>query len=123
MLGDVDLFGYPADEVARALGEQGRDPRLGLPFRSAPPGGYLPSAALRDAPAESRGQVPEPDLDAYADMWTTGREHWLLEETGSGGHLIVTKGDPPMYLTVCHEELGEQIIARMLAAGVEVVPS
>ncbi|MFD9301591.1 hypothetical protein ACFWCB_02645 [Streptomyces sp. NPDC060048] len=144
-LGDIDLFGYPADEVARALAgleglgglegvegmvgpaaldvqgweqRHGHRPRL----RSVPPGGYLPSVRLRDAPPPKDRGAAGPDLASYADMWTTGRDAWQLEDTGSG-HLITTKGDTPMHLPICHEELAQQIIARMLAAGVEVVPA
>ncbi|MBT2449806.1 hypothetical protein J7F03_22570 [Streptomyces sp. ISL-43] len=129
VLGDIDLFGYPADEVAQALEgleglealeAPGREPRRG--FRSVPPGGYPPSVCLWDAPPPKDGGAGGPDLASYADMWTTGRDDWQLEDTGSG-YLITTKGDPPMHLPICHDELAEQIIARMLAAGVEVVPA
>ncbi|KQV21782.1 MULTISPECIES: hypothetical protein [unclassified Kitasatospora] len=112
VLDDVDLFGYPAVEVLAALGP---DRPSGLSFRPTRPGGYLPAVTLRAEPPST-----EPDLAAYQDMWTTGRDRWQLEPTGSG-YLVVMKGDPPMDLLICHETLAEQIIANMLAAGVEVV--
>ncbi|GAA3058161.1 hypothetical protein GCM10020229_82280 [Kitasatospora albolonga] len=61
-----------------------------------------------------------PDLDDYAALWTTDRDHWQLERAGSG-YLPLSKGANPYYLVTCHEELAERIVARMLAAGVEVV--
>ncbi|MFI5527632.1 hypothetical protein ACIA8O_03645 [Kitasatospora sp. NPDC051853] len=61
-----------------------------------------------------------PDLADYADLWTTDRDHWQLERTATG-YLPLNKGPNPYYLLTCHEELAEQIVARMLAAGVEVV--
>lgn len=120
VLGGIDLFGYPAAEVREALEPDLGAGRLpGLRLRPVVPGGYLPAVSLR---AVGRpGAADEPSLASYEEMWTTGRDHWQLERTGSGGHLIVTKGDDPMYLLVCHDRLADEIIARMLAAGVEVV--
>ncbi|WP_457032914.1 hypothetical protein [Kitasatospora sp. P5_F3] len=112
VLDDVDLFGYPAAEVLAALGT---DRPSGLSLRPTRPGHYLPAVTLRAEPPST-----EPDLAAYRDMWTTGRDRWQLESTGAG-YLVVMKGDPPMDLLICDETLAEQIIANMLAAGVEVV--
>jgi hypothetical protein len=112
VLDDVDLFGYPAVEVLEALGT-GRPP--GLLIRPTRAGGYLPAVTLRAEPP-----CTEPDLASYEHMWTTGRDEWQLEPTGSG-YSVVMKGDPPMDLLICHDTLAEQIIANMLAAGVEVV--
>ncbi|MEU6868364.1 hypothetical protein ABZ924_34895 [Streptomyces sp. NPDC046876] len=113
-LGDVDLFGYPAGEVVEALGE-GSHP--GLRLGNADPARPLPSVTLR---AEPPSGAPEVDVEAYAALWTTERDAWRLEDTGSG-YLIVRKGDPEMNLVVCHPELAEELVTRMLAAGVEVV--
>ncbi|MGW5342307.1 hypothetical protein [Streptomyces sp. HUAS TT3] len=112
-LDGIDLFGHPADEVREAL-DPHRYPGLMLP--PAGPDGRLPAVTLRAGSRPDTG----PDLAAYADMWTTGRDSWQLEVAGSG-YTIVTKGERPMELLICHEELAEQVIARMLAAGVEIV--
>ncbi|MBB4950331.1 hypothetical protein F4556_005866 [Kitasatospora gansuensis] len=113
VLDDVDLFGYPAAEVLAALGAD-RPP--GLLLRPARPGHYLPAVTLRAQPPST-----EPDLASYQDLWTTDRDRWQLEPTGTG-YLVVMKGDPPMDLLICHDTLAEQIVANMLAAGVEIVP-
>ncbi|MFD7630008.1 hypothetical protein ACFV7Q_28980 [Streptomyces sp. NPDC059851] len=124
VLDGIDLFGYPADEVLEALGEN-RYPGLRLP--SAGPDGYLPAVVLRSVPPPGDGDRGRsgtdgagPDLAAYADMWTTRRHEWQLEDTGSG-YTIVTKGERPMELLICHDELAEQVVARMIAAGVDIV--
>ncbi|MEW2413296.1 hypothetical protein AB0953_06185 [Streptomyces sp. NPDC046866] len=114
-LGDLDLFGYPAAEVVEALGE---GPYPGLRLGSADPARPLPSVTLRAQPPATG--APEADVEAYAALWTTERDAWRLEDTGSG-YLIVRKGDPEMDLVVCHPGLAEELVARMLAAGVEVV--
>ncbi|SOB79628.1 hypothetical protein [Streptomyces sp. 1331.2] len=114
VLDGIDLFGYPAAEVLEALGE---DRHPGLRPQAAVPGGYLPGISFRDEPPPESGA---PDLARYEDMWTTGRDDWQLERTGSG-YLVVRKGDPPMHLLICHDALADQVIANMLAAGVEVV--
>lgn len=119
VLDGVDLFGYPAAEVLEALGA---DPYPELVLQPAEPGGYLPAVTLLAEPPVRAARADEPDVSAYEDMWTTGRDDWQLEPTGSGGYLVVRKGDPPMDWLICHDTLAAQIIARMLAAGVEVVP-
>ncbi|MEU3775861.1 hypothetical protein AB0F11_22115 [Streptomyces sp. NPDC032472] len=114
VLGDIDLLGYPAAEVVEALGE---GPHPGLRLGNADPARPLPSVTLR---VEPPSDGPEVDIEAYAALWTTERDAWRLEDTGSG-YVIVLKGDPGMELAVCHPGLAEELVARMLAAGVEVV--
>ncbi|MFI1704430.1 hypothetical protein [Streptomyces griseoruber] len=60
------------------------------------------------------------DLLEYERMWTTERDQWELHETGVG-YLPIRKGDPPMAELICDDDLADQVIARMLAAGVTVV--
>lgn len=122
VLDDVDLFGYPAAEVLEALGE---DRYPGLLLHHAAPGGYLSAVTFLAAPAPGAGSrtgagTTEPDIASYEHMWTTGRDEWQLERTDSG-YLVVMKRDPPMYLLMCHDTPADQIIANMLAAGVEIV--
>ncbi|MEU1372179.1 hypothetical protein ABZ442_00765 [Streptomyces triculaminicus] len=122
VLDGIDLFGYPAVEVLEVLGE---DRYPGLVLESAPPGGYLPAVTFQAEPPPGAGvlisaDTPEPDIADYEDMWTTGRDAWQLEPTGSG-YRVVMKGDQPMDLLICHDALYELIIARMLAAGVDIV--
>ncbi len=90
----------PAAEVAEALGE---GPYPGLLVEPAAPDGRLPAVTLR-AGAPSGTGPGEPDIDDYADLWTTERDAWLLEDTGSG-YLITSKGEQPVQLLICHEEL------------------
>ncbi|GAA0656283.1 hypothetical protein GCM10010193_03480 [Kitasatospora atroaurantiaca] len=125
ILDDIDLFGYPAAEVLEVLEVlgDGRYPELRL--QPAAPGGYLPAVSFRAERRPGPGDrtqagTDEPDLASYEAMWTTGRDQWQLEQTGSG-YLIVMKGERPMYLLICHDTLADQITARMLAAGVEIV--
>ncbi|MEX2981253.1 hypothetical protein [Streptomyces sp. C36] len=124
VLDDIDLFGYPAIEVLEALGD---DPNRGLRLRPVVPGGYAHEVAfrLRHLPrggdrAGARTDSDEPVLADYEHMWTTERNSWQLERTGTG-YLVVLKGDPPMDVLMCHDTLADQIIARMIAAGVEIV--
>ena len=51
---------------------------------------------------------------------TTERDRWELWHTSSGC-LPILKGDPPMAEVICDDDLADQVIARMLAAGVTVV--
>ncbi|MFH0175123.1 hypothetical protein [Streptomyces cacaoi] len=60
------------------------------------------------------------ELLEYEPMWTTERDQWELHET-SMGYQPILKGDPPMAELICDDDLAEQVIARMLAAGVAVV--
>lgn len=60
------------------------------------------------------------DLLEYAQMWTTERDQWELHQT-STGYLPIQKGDPPMAALICNDGLANQVIARMLAAGVAVI--
>ncbi|MFB7667574.1 hypothetical protein ACFC1R_27165 [Kitasatospora sp. NPDC056138] len=122
VLDDIDLFGYPAAEVLEALGDD-RYPELRL--QTAVPGGYLPGVSFQTELPPRTGVhaaagIRAPDLACYEDTWTTRRDDWQLERTSSG-YQIVMKGDPPMDLLICHDALADQIIASMLAAGVEVV--
>lgn len=60
------------------------------------------------------------DLSEYERMRTTERDRWALLR-GEAGYLPLLKGNPPMAEVICDEELGELVVARMLAAGVAVV--
>ncbi|MGC5001288.1 hypothetical protein [Streptomyces sp. DT203] len=60
------------------------------------------------------------DLLAHEPMWTTERDRWELHQT-SLGYLPILKGDPPMAELICDDGLADQVIAKMLAAGVAVV--
>ncbi|MFI9237165.1 hypothetical protein [Streptomyces sp. NPDC053079] len=120
VLDDIDLFGYPATEVLEALGD---DRYPGLRLRPVVPGGYTHEVRLERPPrnGDRAGTgADEPVLADYEHMWTTGRNAWQLERTSSG-YLIVLKGEQPMDVLICHDTLADQIIARMIAAGVEIV--
>ncbi|GHG62769.1 hypothetical protein [Streptomyces griseocarneus] len=120
VLDDIDLFGYPATEVLEALGD---DRDSGLRLRPVVPGGYAHEVTFRRERLPRGGDrtgTDEPVLADYEHMWTTGRNAWQLERTGTG-YLIVLKGDQPMDMLICHDTLADQIIARMIAAGVEIV--
>lgn len=120
VLDDIDLFGYPATEVLETLGD---DRYPGLRLRPVVPGGYAHEVRLERPPrsGDRAGTgADEPVLADYEHMWTTGRNAWQLERTSSG-YLIVLKGDQPMDVLICHDTLADQIIARMIAAGVEIV--
>ncbi|MEU4087048.1 hypothetical protein [Streptomyces aureus] len=60
------------------------------------------------------------DLLEFEPMWTTERDRWELWRT-SVGYLPILAGDPPMAEVICDDDLADQVIARMLAAGVTVV--
>ncbi|WP_190108485.1 hypothetical protein [Streptomyces cinnamoneus] len=122
VLDDIDLFGYPATEVLEALGD---DRDRGLRLRPVVPGGYAHEVTFRRERLPRGGDrtgidTDEPVLADYEHMWTTGRNAWQLERTGTG-YLIVLKGDQPMDVLICHDTLADQIIVRMIAAGVEIV--
>ncbi|MFF0561365.1 hypothetical protein [Streptomyces sp. NPDC004266] len=128
VLGDVDLFGYPAAEVLEALGGH-RPPELEI--RPADGHGYLTSVALHatppTAPAGRRARAAaeaaevERALVELEPLWTTERDQWQLLETG-GGHLPCRRGDPQTTLLICDEAVARRVTAAMLAAGVEVLP-
>ncbi|MEV8100139.1 hypothetical protein [Kitasatospora sp. NPDC085879] len=128
ILGDVDLFGYPAAEVVEALGDH-RPPELEI--RAGDGRGYLTSVALHaaspTAPAGRRARAAaeaaevERALVELEPLWTTERDRWQLLEAG-GGHLPCHRGDPQTVLLICNEAVARRVTAAMLAAGVEVVP-
>ncbi|MFJ8039453.1 hypothetical protein ACIRBX_02930 [Kitasatospora sp. NPDC096147] len=56
----------------------------------------------------------------YAALWTTDRDARVPERAGDGC-LPLSRGPAPSCLVTRHEEPAERIVARMPAAGVEVV--
>ncbi|MFE7790530.1 hypothetical protein [Streptomyces sp. NPDC057460] len=64
--------------------------------------------------------MSEQELSAYASMWTTERDQWELHRIGDT-YLPIMNGDPPMAGMICDDDLADQVIAKMLAAGVAVV--
>ncbi|MDH6136331.1 hypothetical protein P3T37_005756 [Kitasatospora sp. MAA4] len=65
--------------------------------------------------------MPEPDLGTFEAMWTTERDQYVLWRLSSGGFMPMQKGDPPMAVLICDDELSSLVRAKMLEAGVEVV--
>jgi len=125
VLGDIDLFGYPAAEVLEALGDN-RPPELGI--RGPDRRGYLTVVTLHATPpagrrarAAAEAADVERALVEYEPLWTTERDQWQLLEAG-GGHLPLHRGDPATALLICNDALARRVIAAMLAAGVEVIP-
>ncbi|MEU1783834.1 hypothetical protein ABZ545_30780 [Streptomyces abikoensis] len=129
VLGDIDLFGYPAAEVLEALGDHRPSE---LEIRPADWRGYLTSVTLHTtpppAPAGRRARAAaeaaevERALAELEPLWTTERDQWQLLEAG-GGHLPCHRGgDPQTMLMICDEAVARRVTAAMLAAGVEVVP-
>ncbi|KDN88197.1 hypothetical protein [Kitasatospora cheerisanensis] len=128
VLGDVDLFGYPAAEVVEALGDH-RPP--GLELRAGDGRGYITGVALHATPptaptgrrARTAAEAAEAEraLAGHEPLWTTERDQWQLLEAG-GGHLPCRRDDPQSILLICNEAVARRVVAAMLAAGVEVVP-
>ncbi|MFJ5228685.1 hypothetical protein ACIQBJ_02185 [Kitasatospora sp. NPDC088391] len=123
VLDGIDLFGYPAAEVRAALG-----PRPGLELRPADGPGHPTGVTLHAAPPvgrRARAAAEEAEvaraLAELEPLWTTGRDHWELLESG-GGHLPRRKDGTGSTLLICHETVARRVVAAMLAAGVEVVP-
>ncbi|MFJ8624945.1 hypothetical protein ACIRD3_19160 [Kitasatospora sp. NPDC093550] len=127
VLGEVDLFGYPAAEVLEAVGDHWP---AELEIRCADERGYLTSVALcatapnepagRRARAAAEAAEVERALVELEPLWTTERDQWQLLEAG-GGHLPRHRGDQTVLL-ICDEAVARRVTAAMLAAGVEVVP-
>lgn len=64
--------------------------------------------------------VDQPGLDRYEAMWTTEKADWQVWR-GRRGLIPVRLGDPPMALAIDDDDLAQEVVARMMAAGVEVV--
>ncbi|GAA2780405.1 hypothetical protein GCM10010441_01400 [Kitasatospora paracochleata] len=128
VLGDVDLFGYPAAEVLEALGDQlppeleirpgdGRNHLTSVTLHATPP---TPPDGRRARAAAEAAEVERAVVE-LEPMWTTDLDQWQLQEAG-GGHLPVRRSHPQTVLLICNENVARRVTAAMLAAGVEVVP-
>jgi hypothetical protein len=100
--------------------------QLGLPTPAHIDADYFalggpPRSAASSLGMEQYVAVEPPGLDRYEADVDQDKSDWQVWRVRRGGLTPVRLSDPPMAMAIEDDYLARQVVARMVAAGVEVV--